>query len=120
VQNFPFDDDKYSRPWIVNGKEHANEAQVDDEFEWDFDNGITLYETNNNEVETSHAVFLGFHPYKEIAFFLISYLRVVSYHLKTLRVQELGILSGQPIVKSFPHTPCWMGELSENNDLIKG
>jgi hypothetical protein len=113
AQNFPFDNDRYSRPWIVNDKEHANEAQVDDEFEWDFDNGITLPETNDNEVESSHAVFLGFHPYKEIAFFSVSYSRVVSYHLKTLRVQELGILIGLNIIKSFPYTPCWMGELSE-------
>jgi hypothetical protein len=120
VQNFPYDNDRYSRPWIVNGKEHANEAQADDEFEWDFDDGITLPETNDNEVKTSDAVFLGFHSYKESAFFLISYSRVVSYHLKTLRVQELGILNEQPIVKSFPDTPCWIGELSEDNYLIKG
>jgi hypothetical protein len=121
VENFPFDNDRYSRPWVVNSKKHANEAQVDgDEFEWDFDNGSTLPETNDNEAALQRdAVFLGFHPYKEIAFFLISFSRVVSYHLKTLRVQELGILHEQPIVKSFPYTPCWMGELSENNDLIK-
>ncbi|XP_062208246.1 uncharacterized protein LOC133909715 [Phragmites australis] len=116
VENFPFDNDEYSRPWIVNYKEDVNEAWAEDEFEWDFDNGIILPETKDNKVGTYNheTVFLGFHPYKEIAFFLVS-VTVVSYHLNSSKVQELGILNEQTVVKSFPYTPCWMGELSENN-----
>ncbi|TVU27457.1 hypothetical protein EJB05_30068, partial [Eragrostis curvula] len=120
VENFPFDtNDRYNRPWIVNENgQRVNEARAqDDQFEWDFDNGIILPVTKDDKVITysNDIVFLGFHPYKEIAFFLVSSSRVVSYHLNTSRVQELGILTGQTIVKSFPYTPCWMGMLTENN-----
>ncbi|KAL6630701.1 hypothetical protein ACP70R_028552 [Stipagrostis hirtigluma subsp. patula] len=119
VQNFPYSDDRYSRPWIVNynnNKKDMNEAWAEDEFEWDFDNGIILHGTKDKVSPCrGNAVFLGFHPYKEIAFFLISNSRAVSYNLNSLKVQELGILNEQTVVKSFPYTPCRMGELFENN-----
>ena len=99
-----------------NYQEDVSEVQHEDESDWDFDSGIVLHETKD-KVATSYAsmLFLGFHPYKKIAFFLLSSSsRVVSYHLNTSKVQELGILDKLFSVSSFPYTPCWMG-LFENN-----
>ncbi|KAL6597549.1 hypothetical protein ACP70R_046989 [Stipagrostis hirtigluma subsp. patula] len=109
VQNFPYSNDRYSRPWIVNYNNDKKDMNAEDEFEWDFDNGIILPETEDKVSPCrGNAVFLGFHPYKEIAFFLISNSRAVSYNLNSLKVQELGILNEQNVVKSFPYTPCRM------------
>jgi len=108
--------DGYSTSWIVNYQEDVSEVQPEDESDWDFDSGIVLHETKD-KVATGNAtmLFLGFHPYKKIAFFLLSRSsRVVSYHLNTSKVQELGILDKLFSVSSFPYTPCWMG-LFENN-----
>ena len=117
--------DRYSTPWIVNYQDESDwvnyqkdvsEVQPEDESDWDFDSGIVLHETKD-KVATGNAtmLFLGFHPYKKIAFFLLSRSsRVVSYHLNTSKVQELGILDKLFSVSSFPYTPCWMA-LFENN-----
>ncbi|KAL6875662.1 hypothetical protein ACP4OV_013175 [Aristida adscensionis] len=120
VENFPFDHDKHSKPWvIINYYKHdvMKEAPTEDEFEWDFDDGIILPETEDMEAgeESFEIVFLGFHPYEEIAFFLLPSDTVVSYHLNTLKVQELGILREQQITNSFPYTPCRMVELFGNS-----
>lgn len=115
VENFPnIYTDRYSTPWIVNYQKDVSEVQPEDESDWDFDSGIVLHETKD-KVATGYAkmFFLGFHPYKKIAFFLLSSSRVVSYHLNTSMVQELGIRN-EFISSSFPYTPCWMG-LFENN-----
>nr|CAB3464903.1 unnamed protein product [Digitaria exilis] len=109
VQNFPFNiDNKYSRPWIVNYVKDVKEAQVEEESEWDFDNGIVLETKAKVETDHQETFFLGFHPYKEIAFFWVSHTRVVSYHLNSSKVQELGILHVPSIMKSFPYTPCML------------
>ena len=73
VQNFHID--YTGTPWIVNyEKGDVSEASAEDESEWDFDNGIALPEAED-KVPTYYReiVFLGFHPYKEIAFFLYHY-----------------------------------------------
>lgn len=69
---------------------------MEDNFEWDSDDD----------------------PYKDIDFLHVSNTRVLAYHLNRLKVQDLGSIylhSGDYIKSSFPYTPCWMGELSENN-----
>ncbi|KAF8691238.1 hypothetical protein HU200_040360 [Digitaria exilis] len=81
AQNFPFDNtDKYSRPWINNSTKHVHQARVvQDESEWDFDSGVTLPDEISDSTDvliTYGTVFLGFHPYKEIAFF--SYIQLKS------------------------------------------
>lgn len=92
-----------------------SEAGTEDESEWDFECGVILHETNAEATRRREEIyFLGFHPYIEIAFFLVSFRRVVSYNLNSSNIQELGILS-KAVLESFPYTPCWMGELSENN-----
>jgi hypothetical protein len=44
-------------------------------------------------------------------FFWVSQTWAISYHLNSLKVQELGILDLPSLIKSFPYTPCWIGEL---------
>lgn len=127
VQNFPFifsgNNNSYNSSWAVTSKykEHVEEqagGAQEAEFEWDSDDGAVLETKDDDDDGTYHnkrISFLGFHPYKEIAFFWISRSRVVSYHLNTSNVQHLGVLNSYSICKSFPYTSCWMGELRENS-----
>ncbi|KAF8708654.1 hypothetical protein HU200_030034 [Digitaria exilis] len=108
-------DDRYNAPWIVNYEKDMSEAGTEDESEWDFESGVVLHETNAKATTRYKEIyFLGFHPYIEIAFFLVSFRRVVSYNFNSSKIQELGILS-KVVLESFPYTPCRMGVLSENN-----
>ncbi|TVU48638.1 hypothetical protein EJB05_08279 [Eragrostis curvula] len=113
VDNFHIDyNARHGTPWIVNYiHEDVSEACAEDESERDFDGGIVLREPED-KVATyySDMIFLGFHPYKEIAFFVVSSTKVVSYHLNSSKVQELGSLR-QPVDRSFPYTACWMRDL---------
>jgi hypothetical protein len=121
MDNFPLNtDNSFSRPWILNyvTEEAIRRAQEEEEeLEWDFENGIILETKDKAEAHhLNNIYFIGFHPYKEIAFFWVSSSRVISYHLNTSKVQELGILFHLPgIAQSFLYTPCWM-ELFENNN----
>uniref|UniRef100_A0A0D9VC90 F-box domain-containing protein n=1 Tax=Leersia perrieri TaxID=77586 RepID=A0A0D9VC90_9ORYZ len=95
MDNFPPNcdcDKSFSTPWIVFNyvtKEARQKAHNAEELEWDFENGIIL-ETNGEAKENYHNIifFLGFHPYKEIAFFWVPHSRAVSYHLNTSKVQD--------------------------------
>ena len=114
VQNYPFSiQNRYNKPWIViNDKVDMKEARAEEQFEWNFEDGAILETKDSVETYDQETFFLGFHPYKEIVFFCLSRARAVSYHLNTSMVQELGILYDLPdIIKSFPYTPCWIGEL---------
>ncbi|KAG0527464.1 hypothetical protein BDA96_06G235700 [Sorghum bicolor] len=123
LQNFPLlsNHNIIYGSWAVTSNksinEHVERAGAQEEFEWDSDDGVLL-ETKDDDDGTYYnrqTSFLGFHPFKEIAFFRVSRSRVVSYHLNTLYVQYLGILNAHSVYKSFPYTSCWMGELRENN-----
>jgi len=114
VQNYPFSiQNRYNKPWIViNDKVDMKEARAEEQFEWNFEDGAILETKDSVETYDQETFFLGFHPYKEIVFFCLSRARAVSYHLNSSKVQELGILYDLPdIIKSFPYTPCWIGEL---------
>ncbi|XP_066310450.1 uncharacterized protein [Miscanthus floridulus] len=102
-------------PWILNyeEKEAQPTAQEEEFAEWDFDNAVTVLETETND-KTGSIDFLGFHPYKDISFLFISN-RVISYHLNNSKVQDLGTINIPQMEDAFPYTPCWMGELSEKN-----
>lgn len=112
-----------SGPWILhegNCNRDGEEALVEDKFEWDFDKAIVLEAVDNAESEYMHGhiYFLGFHPYKEIAFLWVARRRVVAYHLCSSNVQDLGELLLQSVGDSFPYTPCWTGELFEKNCCV--
>jgi hypothetical protein len=118
-------------PWVVSEhKEHVRTAWVEEEeeSEWDFESGIVLNEKSNDKTTTSgveeeesewyykEVDFLGFHPYKEMVFLRVSSSRVVvSYHLNSSKVQELGILDAYHMDISIPYTPSWMKFASSSN-----
>ena len=113
--------DEKRGPWNLHTgwyDEGAKETPVEDNSEWDFDNGIILETQDKVEyVQGGSIYFLGFHPYKEIVFLWVSRARVVAYDFRTssLKVQDLGRLRVHSLGDSFPYTPCWTGELFEKN-----
>jgi hypothetical protein len=124
--------DKYDMPWILHeDQEHVRTAWVEeDESQWDFESGTVLHEKSNYKTTTSRVEeeddesewdykevdFLGFHPYKEILFLRVSSSGVVvSYHLNSSKVQELGILEAYNMDISIPYTPSWMEFASSSN-----
>jgi hypothetical protein len=118
VEKFSNFDDDIMGPWILHkgwSDEGVEEATVEDNSEWDFDNGVILETREKDEYLQGTIQFLGFHPYKEIAFFWVSGVRVVAYDFSTSKVQDLGLLLVQSIGDCFPYTPCWIGELLKKN-----
>ena len=128
VVNFAVDNEKYDGPWIINYKKNYNKdketqpsAQVEEEegegefAEWDFDNGCIIPQTKAKDNWLHLIYFLGFHPYKEIAFLFISQSRTIAYHLNSSKVQDLGTINIPEMENAFLYTPCWMRELSEKN-----
>lgn len=115
-----FSRDENQGPWILQKGdcyEDVKEAPVQDNYEWDFDNGIILAAEENVESDDMNLgvlYFLGFHPYKEIVF-LRTQARVVAYDFSRLKVQDLGQLRVQCVGSVFPYTPCWMGDIFEKN-----
>jgi hypothetical protein len=111
VENFSFDyGSMHDGPWIVNYNTEEEEAPVQDDRqkteeeayvqddqsiddEWDFHNGVSVEATGECDPSEDwyKIYFLGFHPFKEIAFLWVAE-RAISYHLNTSKVQELGIL----------------------------
>jgi hypothetical protein len=113
VEKFSTFDD-IAGPWILHkgwSDEGVKEATVEDNSEWDFDNGIILETKDKSEYLQGRIYFPGFHPYKEIVFFWVSQARVVAYDFNASKVQDLGQLLVQCIGDCFPYTPCWIGEL---------
>ena len=114
-------ENRYNKPWILAnyGDTSATPpAQEDDEIieygddsELDFDTSSIVRETKYEA--TRHGpyciVFLGFDPYKEVAFFC-SNSSVLAYQLNTPKTQELGLLDSLFYINtpSFLYTPCWM------------
>nr|XP_020189819.3 uncharacterized protein LOC109775487 [Aegilops tauschii subsp. strangulata] len=113
--------DQNLRPWIfLRGNcfdEDVKQGLTEDNAEWDYSKGFIL-ETQDLKVNSDHmhfeeVYFLGFHPYKEIVFLWMSRDTAVAYDFSSSKVQCLGKLHAHWIGKSFPYTPCWIGELSE-------
>ncbi|WVZ78556.1 hypothetical protein U9M48_026248 [Paspalum notatum var. saurae] len=77
--------------------------------EWDFESGFIIDNNVKERKDCWHgAVFLGFHPYKEIAiFYLRTKDRMVYCHLSSAKVSELGIFDVSGMTSSFLYTPCW-------------
>ncbi|KAL6897355.1 hypothetical protein ACP4OV_007051 [Aristida adscensionis] len=98
------------------------EAMAPEKFEWDSD--------VDNVLEPEKwgfrwfITFLGFHPFKEVIFLNDSTQRVLAYHMNGFKIQYLGdvlprdagryINDDVCVQSSFPYTPCWMVDLSEN------
>ncbi|XP_044964697.1 uncharacterized protein LOC123425094 [Hordeum vulgare subsp. vulgare] len=97
----------------------GKEELVEEKFEWDFENDNTLHKEDVVDAGNGYFGILGFHPYKEIVFLYVNMKRGLAYHLKDLKVQDLGHLYPTTchlaltnecfITESFPYTLCWTG-----------
>ncbi|KAL6637616.1 hypothetical protein ACP70R_025188 [Stipagrostis hirtigluma subsp. patula] len=115
-------DDRTGGPWVLeNHYSKDNEgSMVEENIEWDSDNDNILDNENVCENQPSCIFMYGFHPYKEIVFFHVSSTRAIAYHLNSSKVQDLGKLrlyyyDEYGMRTSFVYTPCWKGDLSEEN-----
>ncbi|VAH21192.1 unnamed protein product [Triticum turgidum subsp. durum] len=115
LDKFPWEHSHGS--WFVQGLRDNNDETLDREkLEWDSDNddATTAPATEVSVQKKFHKCIsriLGFHPYKEIIFLHISDTRVVAYHLKNSKVEDLGCLpvDGDDWIKSScVYTPCWI------------
>ncbi|CAN6309822.1 unnamed protein product [Urochloa humidicola] len=116
--------DQTDRPWILqdggfdqeNDKE-PNTAIMEKDLDWDSDDDSAINIKDCDDKLLGGSVIFGFHPYKQIVF--LHYSTVLAYHFDSSKVQDLGELHlkypGHLICKPFVYTPCWAGEMSENN-----
>lgn len=100
-----------------------NESQ---KIQWDSDDD----DGNIQQIEFSNGRYLGiigFHPFKEIIFLLISWTReLFAYHLNSSKLEELGQFHQDDLYDPytdieicFPYTPCCLGigEFSGNSKV---
>ncbi|CAN6307062.1 unnamed protein product [Urochloa humidicola] len=110
-------------PWMLrgsetysdNGKDCNNEILSEEQFHWDSsDDCVVDYEDGDNDKdhEFENIFFLGFHPYREVVFLMVSFV-TVAYHLSTSKIQWLGkslprdySTRSKNVKESFPYTPC--------------
>ncbi|TVU01384.1 hypothetical protein EJB05_53153, partial [Eragrostis curvula] len=105
-----------------------NKAIVEENFKWDSDNDNVL-EPGSRSMGF-HAVFLGFHPFKEVVFLSDKFERVLAYNWSTSKFQDLGKLfpkfyldrqdgyyHQRGVNDCYPYTPCWVSEFPENLSL---
>ncbi|CAL4914528.1 unnamed protein product [Urochloa decumbens] len=115
------DIDYYKYPY---GNSKRREA-VEDSFEWNSDDDDVLHTEDMVEgFYKGYITFLGFHPYKEIAFLELDLTRAVAYHWNTGKFQDLGNIYPKDyaeaaghvaqLVNAFIYTPCWMEDFPEN------
>lgn len=101
--------------WMIIYNRHdrdlaGSSAQDDNDDEWDFENAHEIVLEAPNNVKDWYPIdFLGFHPYKEIVFFSLSW-KTISYNLNTTKVRQLGCAAHIPVgIKTcFPYTPCYL------------
>ncbi|VAH09307.1 unnamed protein product [Triticum turgidum subsp. durum] len=124
LENFPWEHSHGS--WFVQGLRDNNDETLDREkLEWDSDNddATTASATEVSVQKKFHKYIsriLGFHPYKEIIFLHISDTRVVAYHLKNSKVEDLGCLpvdGDDWIQSSCVYTPCWIESCLRANNV---
>ncbi|VAH18847.1 unnamed protein product [Triticum turgidum subsp. durum] len=134
-------EDQLGRRWILqdvnhrkwffehNGNKYGDyRAPVEEKYDWNSDeDNIIDIEDNAGEGYHDGLYFLGFHPYKEIAFLISSGrgARGMAYDWNNLKFQDLGNVCpadfdpscGLPRGETdtaFPYTPCWIGEFPGN------
>ncbi|TVU43482.1 hypothetical protein EJB05_09957, partial [Eragrostis curvula] len=126
-----------SGPWVL---VDDDSDKPDKELQWnsddDDDDGESIIRTSTDEDKDGERRYvnigiLGFHPYKEIVFLHRSWRRGLAYHLNSSKLEDLGNLRPKDdgsyadvresyileyarsrIGRTFPYTPCLMGEFS--------
>ncbi|KAK3147616.1 hypothetical protein QOZ80_3BG0284680 [Eleusine coracana subsp. coracana] len=108
-------------PWMLMDGDNGNDNNIlpEGHTEWDFDvDDDILHYDEDEDYHCSRVIdFLGFHPYKEVVFLMVSS-TAVAYHLKTSKIQWLGESHpedydtiSQGVHEAFPYTPCLIGKL---------
>ena len=118
-------------PWILDDNEVLdeygdNKMLAGRDFDWDSDDDNNIVDTNNGCGHV-HFTLLGFHPYKEVAFFLVERFQAVAYLLDRSKVQYIGYLRPTPndqlymtMGEAFLYTPCMIGDLKEDGSVTVG
>lgn len=111
------------RPWILQDGNYDQgsdrEPLLEKELDWDSDdNNAVGVEEWDEKHPCLYIEVLGFHPYREIIFFLFIN-KVVAYYFNSSKVQDLGEIRIKHQYKiidhAFMYTPCWVGDLSGNS-----
>ncbi|TVU43477.1 hypothetical protein EJB05_09952, partial [Eragrostis curvula] len=125
-----------SGPWVL---VDDDSDEPDKELQWnsdDDDDGESIICTTTDEDKDGERRYvnigiLGFHPYKEIVFLHRAWRRGLAYHMNSSKLEDLGNLRPKDdashadiresyileyarsrIGRTFPYTPCLMGEFS--------
>ena len=91
---------------------------VEESLDWDSDDDGAIGIKDCDARDLWGCRIFGFHHFKHIVFLENS--RVLfAHHFDSSKVQDLGVLllnyPGHLIDTTFIYTPCWAGDLSENN-----
>ncbi|KAF7025992.1 hypothetical protein CFC21_038133 [Triticum aestivum] len=120
------------RPWIFDDDhdldKYGNNKRLEKvilDWNWDDDNILDECGRRPGHCPLLGCQLLGFHPYKEIAFFLMERFEAVAYHFDSSKVQYIGYM--RPTVdsmtllvdESFIYTPCMIGDLPEKAKRLK-
>lgn len=112
---YAYDDDDQEE----NSKE-PTAAEKDSDWDSDADNAADIDLERVEKYSCPYFEVLGFHPYREIVFLVVSK-KVVAYYFNSSKIQHLGELRirhcYQIIEEGFIYTPTWIGELPGANYL---
>ncbi|KAM3354561.1 hypothetical protein ACQJBY_025327 [Aegilops geniculata] len=112
-----------SGPWIFDDDhvldKYGNNKRLENvisDWDWDDDNILDECGRHPGYCPLLGCPLLGFHPYKDIAFFHVG-LKAVAYHFDSSKVQYIGNMRPRDISwsvdESFIYTPCMIGDLPE-------
>ncbi|CAL4913873.1 unnamed protein product [Urochloa decumbens] len=106
------DEDSGRETYDSSGEDCGSEIVSEEQFQWDSDDDCVVdYEDDGDDDDEDHEFktifFLGFHPYREVVFLMVSSV-TVAYHLSTSKFQWLGKslpkrLRGQKALRSHFH-----------------
>ncbi|KAF7040102.1 hypothetical protein CFC21_050026 [Triticum aestivum] len=110
-------------PWIFDDDhvldKYGNNKRLENvisDWDWDDDNILDECGRHPGYCPLLGCPLLGFHPYKDIAFFHVG-LKAVAYHFDSSKVQYIGYMRPRDISwsvdESFIYTPCMIGDLPE-------
>ncbi|KAL6644837.1 hypothetical protein ACP70R_016445 [Stipagrostis hirtigluma subsp. patula] len=113
-------------PWFLsyanNSEDNYNSMLQEGHLEWDSDDDGILHSEDVDKEYNKLVYFLGFHPYKEVVFLMVSF-TAIAYHLNTSKIQWLGTLHPKNydaytkgVHEAFPYTPCMVGDPVNNHE----
>ncbi|CAN6289830.1 unnamed protein product [Urochloa humidicola] len=115
-------EDSGSETYSDGGEDSGSEVLPEEYFDWNSDDDCIVDYEDGYVNEYISIYILGFHPYKEVVFLMVSFV-AVAYHLSTSKVQWLGKSLprdyntwAKRVDEAFPYTPCMIGDLLNHYD----